>query len=161
MRERTPFTRERLASLPNLKLLVTTGMDNASIDMETTRELGITVCGTSSLPSPTAELAWGLIIALQRNLPEEDRRIREGGWQRTIGPELAGRTLGIVGLGNLGRRVARVAQAFKMRVIAWSEHLTPEAAAEAGAEAVAFDELFRRADVLTIHTQLSDRTRGL
>ena len=161
MRERTPFTRERLASLPNLKLLVTTGMGNASIDMEAARELGITVCGTGSLPSPTAELAWGLIIALQRNLPEEDRRIREGGWQRTIGPELAGRTLGIVGLGRLGRRVARVAQAFEMRVIAWSEHLTPESAAEAGAEAVAFDDLLRRADVLTIHTRLSDRTRGL
>ena len=161
MRERTPFTAERLASLPGLKLLVTTGMGNASIDMEAARELGITVCGTGSLPSPTAELAWGLIIALQRNLLEEDRRIREGGWQGTIGPELAGRTLAIVGLGRLGRRVARVAQAFEMEVIAWSEHLTAESAAEAGVEAVGFDELFRRADVLTIHTRLSDRTRGL
>ena len=161
MRERTPFTAERLSSLPNLKLLVTTGMGNASIDMEAARELGITVCGTGSLPSPTAELAWGLIIALQRNLPDEDRRIREGGWQRTIGPEMAGRTLAIVGLGNLGRRVARVARAFEMDVIAWSENLTAEAAAAAGTEAVAFDELLRRADVLTIHTRLSDRTRGL
>jgi len=161
MRERTPFPAERLASLPGLKLLVTTGMGNASIDMEAARELGITVCGTGSLPSPTAELAWGLIIALQRNLLEEDRRIREGGWQGTIGPELAGRTLAIVGLGRLGRRVARVAQAFEMEVIAWSEHLTARSAAEAGVEAVGFDELFRRADVLTIHTRLSDRTRGL
>jgi phosphoglycerate dehydrogenase-like enzyme len=161
MRERTPFTAKRLASLPDLELLVTTGMGNAAIDMDAARELGITVCGTASLPSPTAELAWGLIIALQRNLLDEDRRIREGGWQRTIGPELAGRTLGILGLGNLGRRVARVGQAFEMEVIAWSEHLTSDAAAEAGVEAVGRDELFERADVLTIHTRLSDRTRGL
>ena len=120
MRERTPFTAERLASLPDLKLLVTTGMANAAIDLDAARELGITVCGTGSLPSPTAELTWGLIIALQRNLLEEDERIRAGGWQRTIGPELAGRTLGILGLGRLGQRVARIAQAFEMEVIAWS-----------------------------------------
>lgn len=161
MRERTPFDAKRLASLRDLKLLVTTGMGNASIDMAAARELGITVCGTASLPSPTAELTWGLIIAMQRNLLEEDVRIREGGWQRTIGPELAGRTLGILGLGNLGRRMARIARAFEMRVIAWSENLTAEAAAAAGAQAVARDELFERADVLTIHTRLSDRTRGL
>src|SRR5829696_5806467 len=154
MRERTPFTAERLAALPSLRLLVTTGMGNASIDMEAARKLGITVCGTGSLPSPTAELTWGLIIALQRNLVEEDRRMREGGWQRTIGPELAGRTLGILGLGNLGRRMGRIAQAFEMQVIAWSEHLTKEAAAGAGAARVARDELFARADVLTIHTRL-------
>lgn len=161
MRERTPFTAKRLASLTDLKLLVTTGMANASIDMEAAREHGITVCGTGSLPTPTAELAWGLIIALQRNLLEEDARIREGGWQRTIGPELAGRTLGILGLGRLGSRMARIARAFEMQVIAWSENLTAEAAAEAGVEAVGRDELFERADVLTIHTQLSERTRGL
>ena len=161
MRERTPFTAKRLASLTDLRLLVTTGMGNAAIDMDAARELGITVCGTASLPSPTAELAWGLIIALQRNLVEEDRRMREGGWQRTIGPELAGRTLGILGLGNLGRRMGRIAQAFEMQVIAWSEHLTKEAAAGAGAARVERDELFARADVLTIHTRLSDRTRGL
>ena len=161
MRERTPFTAERLASLTDLRLLVTTGMGNAAIDMDAARELGITVCGTASLPSPTAELAWGLIIALQRHLLEEDRRIREGGWQRTIGPELAGHTLGILGLGRLGRRMARIAHAFEMDVIAWSEHLTEEAAEEAGAARVERDELFARADVLTIHTRLSDRTRGL
>jgi len=161
MRERTPFTAKRLASLTDLRLLVTTGMGNAAIDMDAARELGIDVCGTASLPSPTAELAWGLIIALQRNLVEEDRRMREGGWQRTIGPELAGRTLGILGLGNLGRRMGRIAQAFEMQVIAWSEHLTKEAAAGAGAARVERDELFARADVLTIHTRLSDRTRGL
>ena len=161
MRERTPFTAKRLASLTDLKLLVTTGMGNASIDMDAAREHGITVCGTASLPSPTAELAWGLIIGYQRNISEEDRRLREGGWQRTIGPELAGRTLGILGLGNLGRRMAAIARAFEMEVIAWSENLTAEAAAEAGATAVARDELFERSDVLTIHTRLSDRTRGL
>src|SRR5215207_4724022 len=161
MRERTPFTAKRLASLTDLRLLVTTGMGNAAIDMDAARELGITVCGTASLPSPTAELAWGLIIALQRNLLDEDRRMREGGWQRSIGPELAGRTLGILGLGKLGRRMARIAHAFEMEVIAWSEHLTAEAAEEAGAVRVERDELFARADVLTIHTRLSDRTRGL
>jgi phosphoglycerate dehydrogenase-like enzyme len=161
MRERTPFTAERLASLPDLKLLVTTGMANAAIDLDAARELGITVCGTGSLPSPTAELTWGLIIALQRNLLEEDLRIREGGWQRTIGPELAGHTLGIVGLGRLGQRVARIAQAFEMEVIAWSENLTAETAASAGVEAVGFEDLLERSDVLTIHTRLSDRTRGL
>ena len=161
MRERTPFTAKRLASLTDLRLLVTTGMGNAAIDMDAAREHGITVCGTASLPSPTAELAWGLIIALQRNILEEDRRMREGGWQRTIGPELAGRTLGILGLGRLGRRMARIARAFEMEVIAWSEHLTAEAAEEAGAARVERDELFARADVLTIHTRLSDRTRGL
>jgi len=161
MRERTPFTAKRLASLRDLRLLVTTGMGNAAIDMEAAREHGITVCGTASLPSPTAELAWGLIIALQRNLLEEDRRMREGGWQRTIGPELAGRTLGILGLGRLGSRMARIARAFEMEVIAWSEHLTEEAADEAGAVRVERDALFSSADVLTIHTRLSDRTRGL
>src|SRR3954449_1718171 len=123
MRERTPFTAERLASLPNLKLLVTTGMGNAAIDMDAARERGVLVCGTASLPTPTAELAWGLIIALTRNVLEEDRRMREGGWQRTIGPELAGRTLGLIGLGSLGTRMARIAAAFEMTVIAWSQNL--------------------------------------
>jgi phosphoglycerate dehydrogenase-like enzyme len=161
MRERTPFTGARLASLPNLKLLVTTGMVNASIDMGAARALGVIVCGTGGLLSPTAELTWGLIIAMSRNILEEDRRVREGGWQRTIGPELAGRTLGILGLGRLGQRVARVAQAFEMPVIAWSQNLRRGDAEAAGVEAVERDELFLRSDVLTIHTQLSERTRGL
>ena len=161
MRERTPFTAERLAELPNLKLLVTTGGANAAIDMDAARELGITVCGTGALPSPTAELTWGLIIALTRHICEEDRRIREGGWQRTIGPELAGRTLGVVGFGRLGQRVARIAQVFEMDVLAWSQNLDGEAARSAGVEPVAKDELFARSDVVSIHTRLSDRTRGL
>jgi phosphoglycerate dehydrogenase-like enzyme len=161
MRERTPFTAKRLADLPNLKLLITTGMGNAAIDMDVARELGVTVCGTGSKPTPTAELTFGLMLALMRNIPAEDRRIREGGWQHTIGPELADRTLGIVGLGRLGTRVATVARAFEMEVIAWSENLTQETAEAAGARAVAKDELFVEADIVTIHTRLSDRTRGL
>ena len=107
MRERTPFTGARLSSLPNLKLLVTTGMANASIDMDAAAALGITVCGTGALAAPTVELTWGLIIGLARHIAEEDRQVREGGWQHTIGPELAGRTLGILGLGRLGQRIAR------------------------------------------------------
>jgi len=161
MRERTPFTAERLAALPALRLLITTGMANASIDMAAARERGIVVCGTASLPSPTAELAWGLILALLRHIPAEDRAMRQGGWQHTIGPELAGRTLGLLGLGRLGRRVAAVGRAFEMPVIAWSRNLRAEDALAAGVEAVAKDELFARADVLSIHTRLSDRTRGL
>jgi phosphoglycerate dehydrogenase-like enzyme len=161
MRERTPFTPKRLAELPNLRLLVTTGMGNAAIDMDVARELGVVVCGTGSLPSPTAELTWGLIIALTRNIVEEDGCMRAGGWQRTIGPELAGRTLGIVGLGKLGGRVARIAQAFEMAVIAWSENLRPGDAEDLGVEAVGKDELFARSDVVTLHTRLSERTRGL
>jgi phosphoglycerate dehydrogenase-like enzyme len=161
MRERTPFTAKRLASLPQLRLLVTTGMGNASIDMAAAREQGITVCGTRALASPTAELAWGLIIALTRHVLEEDQRLREGGWQSTIGPELAGRTLGLIGLGRLGSRMARIAAAFEMDVVAWSQNLTEEAATEAGAVLVAKDELLARADVVSIHTRLSDRTRGL
>jgi phosphoglycerate dehydrogenase-like enzyme len=161
MRERTPFTRARLERLPALRLLVTTGLDNASIDDGAARELGITVCGTRGLPSHTAELTWGLILALLRSIPAEDRRVREGGWQHTIGPELAGHTLGLLGLGRLGTRVARVAQAFEMHTIAWSEHLDAERAAGRGVEAVGKDELFERSDVVTIHLRFGDRTRGL
>jgi phosphoglycerate dehydrogenase-like enzyme len=161
MRERTPFTRARLERLDNLKLLVTTGMRNASIDLEAARERGVVVCGTGSLGPPTAELAWGLILALTRQIPAEDARMRAGGWQHTIGPELAGHTLGLLGLGRLGSRMARIAQAFEMETIAWSQNLTPERAAEAGAEAVAKDELFRRADVVSVHLVLSHRSRGL
>jgi phosphoglycerate dehydrogenase-like enzyme len=160
-RERTPFGRARLARLPNLRLLVTTGMANASIDLGAAAELGIVVSGTGSLRTPTAELTWGLIIALTRNICAEDRALRAGGWQHTIGPELAGRTLGIVGLGRLGGRVAAIARAFEMDVIAWSENLRAERARELGAEPVARADLFARADVVTIHLVLSDRTRGL
>jgi phosphoglycerate dehydrogenase-like enzyme len=161
MRERTPFPRARLERLPSLRLLVTTGMRNASIDLDAARELGITVCGTGSLGPPTAELAWALILALTRHVPAEDAAMRAGGWQHTIGPELAGHRLGIVGLGRLGARMAAIARAFEMEVVAWSQNLTAERAAEAGAARVDKDELFATADVVTIHLVLSDRTRGL
>ncbi|MER5394062.1 D-2-hydroxyacid dehydrogenase family protein [Saccharopolyspora sp. NPDC002686] len=166
MRERTRFPREVLAALPNLKLLVTTGMRNAAIDMRAAGELGIVVSGTGSGESdrawaPTAELTWGLIFALLRKIPEEDRLIREGGWQGGVGVEVDGRTLGVLGLGRLGSQVATVGRAFGMDVIAWSQNLTDEAAAAAGARRVDKDELFAASDVLTIHTVLSKRTRGL
>jgi phosphoglycerate dehydrogenase-like enzyme len=161
MRERTPFTRARLARLPELRLLVTTGMGNAVIDMSAARELGVVVCGTGGLLRPTAELTWGLILSLARHIPWEDRDVRQGGWQRTVGTDLRRATLGIVGLGNLGAAVAHVGAAFGMDLIAWSEHLTSERAAEVGAERVEKEELFRRADFVTIHLVLSDRTRGL
>jgi phosphoglycerate dehydrogenase-like enzyme len=161
MRERTPFTRARLERLPNLRLLVTTGMRNASIDLDAARDHGVMVCGTGSLGPPTAELAWALILAVTRHVTEEDAAMRAGGWQHTIGPELAGRTLGILGLGRLGARMAGIARAFEMTAIAWSQNLPAERAAEAGAELVTKQELFRRADVVTIHVVLSDRSRGL
>jgi phosphoglycerate dehydrogenase-like enzyme len=161
MRERTPFPRARLERLPDLRLLVTTGRVNAAIDVAAARELGILVCGTGGLASPTAELAWGLILALARHIPAEDAAMRSGGWQSTIGPELEGRTLGVVGLGRLGGRVATVGRAFGMDVIAWSENLRAEDAAALGVRAVGRDELLRTADVVTIHTRLSERTRGL
>jgi len=161
MRERTPFPRTLLERLPALRLLVTTGMGNAAIDVAAAHDRGVTVCGTGGLPHPTAELAWALILALARQIPREDRSVREGGWQVTLGRELSGSTLGVLGLGNLGSQVARIGVAFGMDVIAWSEHLTVERAAECGAALVAKDELLERADVVTIHLKLSPRTRGL
>lgn len=161
MRERTPFPRRRLERLPGLRLLVTTGRANAAIDVDAARDLGITVSGTDGLASPTVELTWALILALCRNVCAEDRHMRAGGWQHTIGPELAGRTLGVVGLGRIGSRVGAIGRAFEMEVIAWSENLRREHAAALGVEAVGRDALFRRADVLTIHLKLSDRTRHL
>jgi phosphoglycerate dehydrogenase-like enzyme len=161
MRERTPFRRSLLARLPRLRLLVTTGMRNASVDLAAAAELGITVCGTAGSGSSTVELTWALILSLVRHVPAEDASIRAGGWQRTVGTDLAGATLGVLGLGNLGRRVAAIGLAFGMDVVAWSQNLGAEAAATAGARRVEREELFRLADVLTIHLVLSDRTRGL
>ena len=136
MRERTPFPRALLERLPALRLLVTTGMGNAAIDVAAAQQLGVTVCGTGGLRHPTAELAWALILALMREIPREDRSVREGGWQVTLGRGLRGSTLGVLGLGNLGSQVARIGLAFGMDVIAWSEHLTAERAAECGAALV-------------------------
>jgi phosphoglycerate dehydrogenase-like enzyme len=161
MRERTPFPRALLERLPRLKLLVTTGMRNASIDVGAAVERKIVVCGTSGLPYPTAELAWGLILALVRRIPIEDRATREGRWQVSVGLGLNGKTLGVIGLGGLGSRVAKIGRAFEMEVVAWSQNLTATRAAEVGATLVSKDELLARSDVISIHLVLGDRTRGL
>lgn len=161
MRERTPFPQEVLARLPDLRLLVTTGHRNASIDVEAAARHGIVVCGTGYLPHPTAELTWALILAALRHLPREERAMREGGWQSTLGTSLHGGTLGLLGLGRLGSRVARIGQAFGMRTIAWSHNLTPDRAAEHDVTAVSRQRLFAESDVLSIHLVLSGRTRGL
>lgn len=161
MRERTPFPARVLDGLPALRLLVTTGLTNASINMAAARARGVTVCGTSGTTNAVPELTLGMIIALTRNFAAEDAAVRAGGWQHTIGPGLAGATLGVVGLGRLGTPVARLAQALGMSVIAWSPHLTPERAEPHGTRAVSKAELFSEADVITIHMPLSDASRGL
>ncbi len=161
MRERTPFPRCLIEALPLLQLLVTTGMRNASFDLVAARERGVTVCGTRTLPYPTAELTWGLILALARQIPAEDRALREGHWQTTLGTGINGKTLGVIGLGTLGSRVARIGRAFEMDVLAWSQNLTDQRAHEVGASRVDRDELLARSDVVTIHLVLSARTRGL
>jgi phosphoglycerate dehydrogenase-like enzyme len=162
MRERTPFPRALFASLPNLKLLVTTGKRNASVDLEAARDHGVTVCGTGGGGLSTAELAIALMLAFARNLRQEFHNMRPGGgWQETLGFDLTGKTLGLLGLGNLGARVARIGAAIGMQPIAWSENLTEERARQHGAERVGKDELFQRADILSIHSVLSSRTRGL
>jgi phosphoglycerate dehydrogenase-like enzyme len=161
MRERTAFPREVLEKLPALQLLVTTGMANASIDVEAAAELGLTVCGTPGSPTAAPELTWALLLALARNIPAEDASLRSGAWQNTVGFELAGKTLGVVGLGKIGRRVAAYGQAFGMEVVAWSENLTDEAAAGAGVRKVSKEELFRTSDVATLHLRLSPRSEGI
>jgi len=161
MRERTAFRQTLLERLPKLKLLVTTGMRNASIDVKAANERGIVVAGTNSLPHPTAELTWGLILALARSIPHEDAGMHSGKWQTTVGIGLHGRVLGILGLGKLGSQVAVIGKAFQMEVIAWSENLTGERASSLGVQRVDKEELFRRSDFLTIHTIWSKRTRGL
>lgn len=161
MRERTPFPAAILDRLPDLKLLVTTGMANVAIDVAAARRNGVVVCGTGSKGTPTAELAWGLILSLLRAIPDAHAGMRDGGWQRTIGGDLEGATLGLVGLGRLGRRMVPIAQAFGMDVLVWSQNLDPEAARALGAEPVEKLELFERADVVSVHYKLSERSRGL
>ena len=161
LRERTPFPRTLLERLPKLKLLITAGMRNASIDMKAAADRGVLVCGTAGLPYPTAELAWGLILSLARRIPAEDRATREGRWQTSLGLGLNGKTLGVLGLGTLGSRVARVGRAFEMEVLAWSQNLTAERAAEVGASLTTQDELLARSDFVSIHLVLGERTRGL
>lgn len=160
MRERTPFPRALIEQLPNLRLIVTAGMHNASIDVAAAASRGVTVCGTEMLGYPTAELAWGLILSLARKIPQEFASLRLGHWQSTLGSGLKGKVLGIVGLGRLGSQMAKIAQAFGMSVIAWSPNLTDAKAAEAGAQRVSKEDLFSRADVVTIHLVLGDRSRG-
>lgn len=161
MRERTPFPAEVLARLPRLRLLVTTGMRNASIDLDAARSAGVVVSGTRGSAGATAELTWALIHGLTRDVAADDARVRAGGWQETVGLDLDGRTLGVVGLGRLGSRVARVGLAFGMDVIAWSPNLTEQRAAEQGVALAAKDALFSSADVVTLHMVLSDRSRCL
>jgi phosphoglycerate dehydrogenase-like enzyme len=161
MRERTPFPRALFERLDGLRLLVTAGMRNTSIDLAAATERRVQVSGTDMLPYPTAELTWGLILALFRHIPAEDRAAREGRWQTTLGLGLKGKTLGLVGLGKLGGQVAQVGRAFGMEVLAWSQNLSAERAAEVGAHLVPKDDLFASADVISIHLVLSPRTRGL
>jgi phosphoglycerate dehydrogenase-like enzyme len=161
LRERTPFPRSLLERLPKLKLLITAGMRNASIDMKAAADRGVLVCGTAGLPYPTAELAWGLILSLARRIPAEDRATREGRWQTSVGLGLNGKTLGVLGLGTLGSRAARVGRAFEMEVLAWSQNLTAERAALVGATLVPKDELLARSDFVSIHLVLGERTRWL
>lgn len=167
MRERTPFPRSLVDRLPKLKLLITTGMRNASFDMAALKDRGVTVCGTGGPGGPgggnedTAELAWGLILGAARRIAEDHQFMRLGGWQTRIGHRVAGKTLGVLGLGRLGSAVARVGLAFGMKAIAWSQNLTAERAAAQSVERVEKDELFRRADILSVHLVLSPRSRGL
>ncbi|MFI6596124.1 D-2-hydroxyacid dehydrogenase family protein [Nonomuraea sp. NPDC050536] len=163
MRERTPFPAELFARLPRLRLLVTSGMRNASIDLEAARRHGVTVCGTASSSTPPVELTWALILGLARGILPEATSLRQGGpWQHTIGLDLHGSTLGLLGLGKLGTQVAGVARAFGMNVIAWSQNLTPERAAAAGAGfAPSKQDLLAASDIVSIHLVLSARTRGL
>ncbi|MDQ2750850.1 MAG: D-2-hydroxyacid dehydrogenase family protein [Actinomycetota bacterium] len=161
MRERTAFPASVLGGLPTLRLLVTPGMTNAAIDLDAARERGIVVSGTGGTSTAVPELTMGMIIALTRNFAVEDAHVRAGGWQHTIGPGLAGATLGIVGLGRLGVPVAGLAQAFGMSVLAWSPNLTAEQALVHGVRAVDKQTLFAESDVVTIHMPLSERSRGL
>jgi phosphoglycerate dehydrogenase-like enzyme len=162
MRERTGFPKAVIDALPDLKLLITTGMRNASIDTEAAKARGVTVCGTGSFGSPTSGIAIGLMLELTRHIGYENARLHAGAtWQSTIGPDLDGMTLGVLGLGKLGIRTANIAKAFGMKVIAWSQNLTAEKASEAGATYVSKDDLFRQADFVSIHVVLSPRSRGL
>lgn len=161
MRERTPIHRPVFERLANLKLLITTGARNASVDMAAAGAHGVVVCGTRVTNSPTAELTWGLILACMRQIAFEDRAMRRGQWQSTVGRTLSGATLGLLGLGRLGSYVAKVGKAFDMNLVAWSQNLTAAKAAEAGAKLVAKDELLKTSDIVSIHLVLSERTRGL
>jgi phosphoglycerate dehydrogenase-like enzyme len=162
MRERTRFAAELFSHLPHLKLLITTGMRNAAIDLAAAASRGVAVCGTRALSYPAPELTWGLLLALARKIPAEVAAVREGNWQTQMGLGLSGKTLGIVGLGKIGSQIARYALAFDMPVLAWSRNLTDERCQSVGVErALTLDALLQRADVVTLHLVLSDSTRGI
>ncbi len=161
MRERTPITKNIINNLKNLKIIITSGMINRSIDQAAAKERKILICGTESNPNPTAELTWALILGLARNLREETENMYQGYWQTSIGLELKGKTIGIIGLGKIGKQVAKIALAFGMNVIAWSENLKLSTATENNVLAVTKEELLQKSDIITIHTVLSSRTRNL
>ena len=161
MRERTPLSRQVIERLPQLKLIASTGSRNASIDMAAAAERAIRVTATGYRSTPTIEMTWTLILASARHIVRESNSVRNGGWQTAVGRELDGKVLGVLGLGNIGGEVARVGRAFGMTIIAWSQNMTPQIAEAAGASLVTKEELFRQADVVTIHLILSRRTRGL
>lgn len=161
IRERTAFPRALLDRLPNLRLMITTGARNRSMDAAAMAERGIVFCGTPSYGDPTTDITWGLILNLMRDLPAQQASLRAGGWQTAVGPGTEGKTLGVVGLGKLGARAAKVGLAFGMKVIAWSQNLTEERAAEVGVTRVDKDTLLATADVVTLHLILSERSRGI
>jgi len=161
MRERTPLRREIIERLPNLKMIASTAPRNASIDMQAAADHNVTVLHTGYFSSPTVELTWALILAGARHITSEAAAVRGGGWQQRLGDDMAHKTLGIVGLGGIGSKVAKVGMAFGMNLIAWSQNLTAERAAAAGATLVSKEELLRQADVVSIHLVLSERTKGL
>ncbi|WP_026414581.1 D-2-hydroxyacid dehydrogenase family protein [Actinomadura oligospora] len=163
MRERTPFPEKLLARLPNLRLLITTGMRNASIDLDEAARRGVTVCGTAGATHPTVELTWALLLGLARHVIPENGSLRSGGpWQQTLGTDLHGRRLGVIGLGRIGSRVATIGAAFGMDVVAWSRNLTAEKAAESGARRLAtLDDLLETSDFVTVHVKPGERTDGL
>jgi phosphoglycerate dehydrogenase-like enzyme len=162
MRERTAFLRNTIEALPDLKLLITTGAGNKSIDLAAAAERGVTVAGTGTFGNPTTGIAFGLILELTRRIGFENARMKAGAsWQVTVGHDIEGMTLGVIGLGKLGRRMAGVAKAFGMKVVAWSPNLTPEKCKEAGVDYASKEDLLRNANIVTIHVQLGDRSRGL
>ncbi len=161
MRERSRFPAEVLEQLPNLKLLITSGANNAAIDLEAATRLGITVCGTQSPGHAASELTWALILGLSRHIVAEDNSVRDGRWQTTVGRDLHGQTIGIVGLGRHGANIARYAQAFNMRVLAWSQNLTQERCDEVGVELADRDTMLRESDIITVHLKMGQRYRGL
>ena len=161
MRERTPLPRRILERLPNLRFIATTGGRNASIDLAAARDLGIVVSATGANGSGAPELTWALILAAARHIPTEIASFRSGGWQTTVGRDLSGSTLGVIGLGRIGRQIAKVGLAFGMEVIAWSQNLTDEAAEAAGVRRVEKETLLRESDWVTLHLVLSERTKGI